>query len=86
VGDLTHFLLHPGGRKVLEGLQERLGLAPAQTALSWRVLRDYGNLSSATVLFLLHHFEREARPRAGEYGLLAAVGPGFSAELVLLQW
>jgi alkylresorcinol/alkylpyrone synthase len=83
---ITHFLLHPGGRKVLEGLQERLELTAAQTALSWRVLRDYGNLSSATVLFVLHHFEREARPRAGEYGLLAAVGPGFSAELVLLQW
>lgn len=86
LSDLQHFLLHPGGRKVLEGMQERLQLTPAQTRLSWQVLRDYGNLSSATVLFLLHHFEREASPRPGDYGLLAAVGPGFAAELVLLQW
>lgn len=84
--DLRHFLLHPGGRKVLEGMQDRLHLTPAQTRLSWQVLRDYGNLSSATVLFLLHHFEREAAPQPGDTGLLAAVGPGFSAELVLLQW
>jgi len=86
LGDLKHFLLHPGGRKVLEGLQARLGLSAHQTRLSWQVLRDYGNLSSATVLFLLHHFEREEAPAAGDYGLLAAVGPGFSAELLLLQW
>jgi alkylresorcinol/alkylpyrone synthase len=84
--DLSHFLLHPGGRKVLAGLAERLALSPAQTRLSWKVLHDYGNLSSATVLFLLHHFEREETPRPGQYGLLAAVGPGFCAELVLLQW
>ena len=86
LGDVTHFLLHPGGRKVLEGMEERLGLTREQTRLSWQVLRDYGNLSSATVLFLLHHFEREVQPAPGDYGLLAAVGPGFSAELVLLQW
>ena len=83
---LKHFLLHPGGRKVLEGLQQRLRLSPAQTRHSWAVLRDYGNLSSATVLYILHAFAREARPQPGELGLLMAVGPGFSAELVLLQW
>jgi alkylresorcinol/alkylpyrone synthase len=86
LADISHFLLHPGGRKVLEGLQERLPLTPEQTRLSWQVLRDYGNLSSATVLFLLHHFERDVRPQPGQFGLLAAVGPGFAAELVLLQW
>jgi alkylresorcinol/alkylpyrone synthase len=85
-GDLAHFLLHPGGRKVLEGLERELGLTPQDTRFSWQVLREYGNLSSATVLFLLHHFEREAAPREGDLGLLLAVGPGFCAELVLLQW
>lgn len=85
-GDLAHFLLHPGGRKVLEGLERELHLTPQDTRFSWQVLRDYGNLSSATVLFLLHHFEREAAPREGDLGLLLAVGPGFCAELVLLQW
>jgi alkylresorcinol/alkylpyrone synthase len=85
-GDLKHFLLHPGGRKVLEGLERELKLTPEDTRFSWRVLRDYGNLSSATVLVMLHHFEQEARPEPGDLGLLMAVGPGFCAELVLLQW
>jgi alkylresorcinol/alkylpyrone synthase len=86
LGDLSHFLLHPGGRKVLEGLERELGLEREATRLSWRVLADYGNLSSATVLYLLHHFERDVQPRSGDWGLLAAVGPGFCAELVLLRW
>jgi alkylresorcinol/alkylpyrone synthase len=84
--DLKHFLLHPGGRKVLEGLQRELNLTPEDTRFSWRVLGEYGNLSSATVLVMLHHFEQEARPEPGDLGLLMAVGPGFCAELVLLQW
>ena len=86
LGDVRHFLLHPGGRKVIDNLERRLGLSVEQTALSRRVLREYGNLSSATVLYILHHFEREARPQAGEWGLLMAVGPGFSAEMALLRW
>ena len=86
LADLSHFLLHPGGRKVLEGLQKKLALSPAQTRISWKVLRDYGNLSSATVLFVLHHFEQEVTPRPGDHGLMLAVGPGFGAEFILLQW
>jgi predicted naringenin-chalcone synthase len=84
--EIRHFLLHPGGRKVLEGLQRELGLDAARTRLSWDVLRDHGNLSSATVLFLLNRFEREVRPAPGELGLMMAVGPGFACELILLQW
>ena len=84
--DLSHFLLHPGGPKVLEGLEKTLSLTREKTRISWEVLRNYGNLSSATVLFVLHQFEREVRPRPGEYGLMMAVGPGFSAEFLLLQW
>ena len=86
LAELRHFLFHPGGRKVLEGLQRELALTREQTRLSWDVLREHGNLSSATVLFLLHRFEREVRPEPGDLGLMMAVGPGFSCELVLLQW
>jgi alkylresorcinol/alkylpyrone synthase len=86
LSDLSHFLLHPGGRKVLEGLERELGLTAEDTRFSWQALGEYGNLSSATVLYMLHHFERAADPRPGQLGLLAAVGPGFCAELVLLQW
>ncbi len=83
---LTHFLLHPGGPKVIDGLERKLNLSPRQTALSREVMRDHGNLSSATVLFLLDAFRRQGRPQPGELGLLLAVGPGFAAEMVLLRW
>ncbi len=83
---LRHLLLHPGGRKVMDALEAALGLTPAQTALSRRALREFGNLSSATVLAILHLFAQDTRPEPGDYGLLMAVGPGFCAEFVLLQW
>jgi alkylresorcinol/alkylpyrone synthase len=79
------WILHPGGRKVLVNIEEELGLPRAATQPSWDVLRDYGNLSSATVLFVLHEWLARPRP-AGGHGLLGAFGPGFSAELVLLRW
>lgn len=77
--------IHPGGRRILEDLDADLGLA-GMTEPSWDVLRDYGNLSSATVLFVLDAVLRRQPPPAGSYGLLAAFGPGFSAELSLLRW
>jgi alkylresorcinol/alkylpyrone synthase len=84
--DISHFLLHPGGRRVLDGLASCLGLSEEQTAISRAILRDYGNLSSASVLFIVDRFLATARPQPGELGLLLAFGPGFSAEALLLQW
>ena len=86
VTDLTHFLLHPGGRRVLDGLGQCLGLSTEQIAVSQTILRDYGNLSSASVLFILDRFLTTERTRSGDLGLLLAFGPGFSAEALLLRW
>jgi alkylresorcinol/alkylpyrone synthase len=86
ISDVTHFLLHPGGRRVLDGLAQCLGLSATQTRISRAVLRNYGNLSSASVLFILDRFLNAERPCRGDLGLLLAFGPGFSAETVLLQW
>ncbi|MBM4255722.1 MAG: type III polyketide synthase [Deltaproteobacteria bacterium] len=86
VGDMSHFLLHPGGRRVLEGLVECLGIASEQATVSKNILRDYGNLSSASVLYILDRFLTTERTQAGDLGLLLAFGPGFSAESVLLRW
>jgi len=85
VDDLAFCALHPGGRRILEDLDADLGLS-GLTEPSWNVLRDYGNLSSATVLFVLDEVLRRQAPPAGSYGLLAAFGPGFSAELSLMRW
>jgi alkylresorcinol/alkylpyrone synthase len=80
------WVLHPGGQKLLAYMQEELGLCAGETQPSWDVLRDYGNLSSASVLFVLHEWLARGEMRAGDRGLLAAFGPGFSAEMLLLQW
>ena len=84
--DVTTFLLHPGGQKLLSYVQEELGLCRCDTELSWEVLDQYGNLSSATILFIIHAFLTRKTPQPGDYGIAAAFGPGFSAELLLLQW
>lgn len=84
--DVRHFLLHPGGRRVIDGVADCLGLTPQQTRVSRTVLRDYGNLSSASVLFILDRFLTTEETRPGDWGLLLAFGPGFSAETLLLRW
>jgi alkylresorcinol/alkylpyrone synthase len=84
--DLSAFVLHPGGQKLLAYMEEELGLSREDTQDSWRVLGEYGNLSSASVLFVLHELMQRRSPAPGEYGFLAAFGPGFSAEMLLLEW
>jgi alkylresorcinol/alkylpyrone synthase len=82
--ELGFYALHTGGSKVLEALEKGLGLERRQTSASWDVLRDHGNQSSASVLFVLRELLR--RGLADGYGLLAAFGPGITAELLLLRW
>jgi alkylresorcinol/alkylpyrone synthase len=84
--DIRHWVAHTGGPKVIEAFRRGLDLPPEALARSWRSLKEVGNLSSASVLFVLGDFleARDARP--GDLGLLAAMGPGFSAELLLLRW
>ena len=84
--DLQHFVTHPGGAKVLDAFEEVFGLEPGGLVLSREVLRDYGNMSSATVLFVLERFlESGEEYAAGELGVISALGPGFSAEHVFFR-
>jgi alkylresorcinol/alkylpyrone synthase len=84
--DLSAFVLHPGGQKLLQFMEEELGLDRSMTQYSWDTLRDYGNLSSASVLFVLQEWLTKGNVAPGERGLLAAFGPGFSAEMLMLEW
>jgi alkylresorcinol/alkylpyrone synthase len=83
---IAAWILHPGGQKLLGNIEEELGLCRCDTQFSWDVLGEYGNLSSATILFILNEWLDKRPMNTGDYGLVAAFGPGFSAELLLLQW
>jgi alkylresorcinol/alkylpyrone synthase len=84
--DIQRWICHPGGPKVLEALQESLELPPDALEVTWRSLREVGNLSSTSVLLILKETLEESPPPPGAYGLLLAMGPGFCSELVLLRW
>ena len=83
--EITHFVAHPGGKKVLQAYEEALGFDPTMTNVSREILRENGNMSSPTILYVLERFMQQG-PAAGEYGLLAALGPGFCGELLLAKW
>ncbi len=85
-GDIRFWGIHPGGRKILDSLQKRLGLADPQLEFSRRVLREYGNMSSPTILFVLDEIQRQGHPAPGEYGVLMAFGPGLTMESALVRW
>ena len=84
--DLGSWVLHTGGPRVLEATASALGLPDDVLEVSWQCLRRTGNLSSASVLFVLDEVMKNRRPAAGTWGLLAAMGPGFCSELLLLRW
>lgn len=84
--DIHSWILHPGGPKVLEATAGALELPQSALQASWDCLRQVGNLSSVSVLLVLEHFMTRQRPPAGSYSILAAMGPGFCAELLLLRW
>jgi alkylresorcinol/alkylpyrone synthase len=84
--DIRHWVAHTGGPKVLEAFESTLELPPGALERSWKSLRETGNLSSASVLFVLDSLLASGDARSGDLGLLMAMGPGFCAELVLLQW
>lgn len=86
VDDVTGWVSHPGGPKVIEAIQEELGLPDDALEMTWNSLADIGNLSSASVLHVLRDTLAKRSPEPGTTGLLMAMGPGFCSELVLLRW
>lgn len=84
IADIEAFLLHPGGAKVLEAYEKALALAPAQLDLARGVLRDYGNMSSATVFYVIERYLEAHGTGNGGHGLISALGPGFCSESLLV--
>ena len=84
--DISTWILHTGGPRILEATAKALALPGGALDTSWDCLRRMGNLSSASVLCVLEEFMMNKRPAAGTCSLLAAMGPGFCSELLLLRW
>lgn len=85
LAELGPIIAHPGGAKVLAAYEEALELSPDSLRHAHGVLAEYGNMSAATVLFVLERELRESHS-PGTVGLVTALGPGFSSELMLLEW
>ena len=84
--DVGSWVMHTGGPKVLEAAEESLGMKKGEIQASWDCLRRVGNLSSASVLCVLEDVMLNRRPEPGTLGVMAALGPGFCSEVVLLRW
>jgi len=86
LGDIAHFILHPGGAKVIEAYESALGLVKGTLAYCRQALRDFGNMSSVSVLFVLAEHLKQFSLGSGKYGLISALGPGFCAESLLVRF
>ena len=83
--EIVNFVAHPGGKKVLNAYEEALHLTKDHTAISREILKAHGNMSSPTVLYVLEQFMLQ-KNTSNTFGLLVALGPGFSGEALLLEW
>lgn len=85
IKDIDHLIFHPGGKKIVQTVEELFGVLGKNIDDTKEVLRLYGNMSSATVLYVLERF-MDKNPAKGEKGIMLSFGPGFSAQRVLLEW
>ncbi|KLT69177.1 type III polyketide synthase [Flavobacterium sp. ABG] len=85
IAAIDHMIFHPGGKKIIQTVETLFAGLGKNVEATKEVLREYGNMSSATVLYVLEHI-MDNNPKPGEKGLMLSFGPGFSAQRVLLQW
>jgi alkylresorcinol/alkylpyrone synthase len=85
IEDVDHLIFHPGGKKIVQTVEDLFGVLGKNIDDTKEVLRLYGNMSSATVLYVLERF-MDRNPTKGERGLMLSFGPGFSAQRILLEW
>jgi 3,5-dihydroxyphenylacetyl-CoA synthase len=84
--DISHWVVHSGGKKVIDAVRVNLGLTRHDVRHTSSVLRDYGNLSSGSFLFSYQRLVREGVTRPGDHGVLMTMGPGSTIETALVQW
>ncbi len=85
IDEVNHLIFHPGGKKIVQTVEELFGSLGKNIDDTKEVLKLYGNMSSATVLYVLERFMDKQLPK-GDIGLMLSFGPGFSAQRILLKW
>ena len=85
IDEVDHLIFHPGGKKIVQTVEELFGSLGKNIDDTKEVLKLYGNMSSATVLYVLERFMDKQLPK-GDIGLMLSFGPGFSAQRILLKW
>ncbi|MFZ1153457.1 MAG: 3-oxoacyl-[acyl-carrier-protein] synthase III C-terminal domain-containing protein [Solirubrobacteraceae bacterium] len=83
---IDHWLVHPGGRRIIESVQEALSLSREDVEASYEVLAEHGNVGTPSIFYVMNCVIERRRPQAGELGLMVTVGPGVTVGLMLLQW
>lgn len=86
IEDIDSWLFHPGGSRILRSIEKGLGIDNCKLRESAQVLRDYGNLSSATIFFIIDSYLQNEQKKSGSYQVVGAVGPGFGLDTILTQW
>jgi predicted naringenin-chalcone synthase len=84
--DIAHWIVHSGGKKVIDSVKVNLGLTAHDVRHTTSVLSEHGNMSSGSFLFSFERLLREGKVRAGDYGVMMTMGPGTTIETALLQW
>jgi predicted naringenin-chalcone synthase len=82
---VDHLIFHPGGKKIVNVIEGLFGSHDKNIDNTKAILQEYGNMSSATVLYVLERFISQ-QPKKGDIGLMLSFGPGFTAQRLLLRW
>ena len=83
---IDHWIVHPGGRRIIENVQEALELTREDVATSWDVLAEYGNVGTPSIFYVLKDAMERYQPQPGEHALMVTIGPGVTVGLMLLGW
>jgi len=83
---IDHWIVHPGGRRIIENVESALGLDQQETELSWHVLSEHGNVGTPSIMYVLRDTIEARKPDPGQRGMAVTVGPGVTVGLMLLGW
>src|SRR4029077_18312098 len=83
---IDHWIVHPGGRRIIENVQSALQLSREDVATSWNVLAAHGNVGTPSILYVLRDTIEHCEPQPGQLGLMVTIGPGVTFGMMLLGW